>query len=101
MKKENKCLSLESKVGLVMLSSIILVWGWFAVIKPRIDESSIEIGNLYLYRIKEENPFNKKEIHCYKITGKKDGYVQFVDGLSGDTMSMKISTFLHGVEKID
>lgn len=98
--KEKHCLTLESKIVLLLLGSIVLFWSWFFIFKPIKEQYSIKSGDVYIYEIKDENPFNESKTKHYLVIDKRGNYVRFVDINTGDTMTMKINTFLHGSEKL-
>lgn len=98
--KENKGLSIEFKIVISILTSIFLFWCWFLILKPLKEQYNIKIGDVYKYTIKDDNPFNESKIHYYKVIDKRDNYVKYIDLSNKDTMTMKVRTFLYGVEKV-
>lgn len=98
--KENKGLSIEFKIVILILTSIFLFWCWFLILKPLKEQYNIKIGDVYKYTIKDDNPFNESKIHYYKVIDKRDNYVKYIDLSNKDTMTMKVRTFLYGVEKV-
>jgi hypothetical protein len=101
MEKNNNNLSLNAKIFLMVFSCIFIIGSWFFIFKPVKERNDLKIDDLYKYSYNEDNPFEKPYIRYYKVIDIKDNYVLYIDTVDGDTMNMKIRSFLIGTEKLD
>lgn len=62
--------------------------------------NSLNVGDIYSFSFQNDNPFEKSQTEYYRIIDKKRGYVQYVDTLTGDTMSMRVEMFLPYFKKV-
>lgn len=61
----------------------------------------LQIGDVYSFSYHKDNPFEKEEVYYYRVIDKKLGYVQYVDTLTLDTMSMEIEYFMSYFKKVN
>ena len=66
----------------------------------KIKESKVKSGKTYKRVLGGSNPFEKPMIRYYRVIDTRDGYVQYIDSLRGDTLSDGIGLFMVGTEEV-
>jgi hypothetical protein len=66
----------------------------------KIKEKKVKSGKTYKRVLGGSNPFEKPMIRYYRVIDTRDGYVQYIDSLRGDTLSDGIGLFMVGTEEV-
>lgn len=101
MEKKEKSVSLEIKVVMFFITCVLLFWSWFFILKPIKNRYDIEVGDIYVLKQNNRNPFIKNESTYFKILDKKGDYIQYLSIDTKDTITMTIRSFLIISERVD
>ena len=85
---------------LVVIWAIIAILFYIPFVFDKIKESKVKSGKTYKKVINGGNPFQKPIIKYYRVIDTRDGYVQYIDSLRGDTLSEGIGLFMVGTEEV-
>lgn len=87
-------------IPLIITIITLFILLWMTFIKPYLDISNLEVGQVYEHSIDRENPFIKKHNKYYRILSIKKGYVQYYDSTWNDTSSMRAELFIWDSELV-
>ena len=79
---------------------IIFILCYIPFVFDKIKENKVKTGKTYKKVINGGNPFQKPIIRYYRVIDTRDGYVQYIDSLRGDTLSDGIGLFMVGTEEV-
>lgn len=86
---------------IILIAAPIIIPVYFLWLKPVYDEMHCKVGKIYKYEFDKGNPYEKDWVKYYRVIDINNGYVLYLDSLTGDTLNSKIKIFLYGAEELN